>query len=225
MSAIIKTLKTKTDETEQSVYPKTVLEAVVDAETNQTLDVILDNLTVGTQSGTAYVDFDEQSGEVTGEVEKVTSASLVDYDNSASGIEGSNVQEAIDEVKDNIDNINTELTKKVNTTDIVDNLESIATDLPLSANQGRKIRNRLVYPSFYEVPMDAADKTWSVASLLSEVRATYTVDDVKAIIPVGARKGGNSSLYYAIYDGSYVRCSAVEGATLYVYILHLVNQQ
>ena len=42
--AIIKTLKTKTDETEQSVYPKTVLEAVVDSESNETLDVILDGL-------------------------------------------------------------------------------------------------------------------------------------------------------------------------------------
>lgn len=44
MSAIIKTLKTTTNDVEQSVYPKTVLEAVVDAETNETLDVILDNL-------------------------------------------------------------------------------------------------------------------------------------------------------------------------------------
>ena len=42
--AIIKTLKTTTNDIEQSVYPKTVLEAVVDAETNETLDVILDNL-------------------------------------------------------------------------------------------------------------------------------------------------------------------------------------
>ena len=42
--AIIKTLKTTTNDIEQSVYPKTILEAVVDAETNETLDVILDNL-------------------------------------------------------------------------------------------------------------------------------------------------------------------------------------
>lgn len=44
MSAIIKTLKTTTNNVEQSVYPKTILEAVVDTETNETLDVILDNL-------------------------------------------------------------------------------------------------------------------------------------------------------------------------------------
>ena len=135
MSAIIKTLKTKTDETEQSVYPKTVLEAVVDAETNQTLDVILDNLSVGTQSGTAYVDFNEQSGEVTGEVEKVTSASLVDYDNSTSGVVGYNVQEAIDELSNG----------KVNISDIVDNLVSDRGDLPLSAKQGRELYTSVDY--------------------------------------------------------------------------------
>lgn len=61
MSAIIKTLKTTTNDVEQSVYPKTVLEAVVDAETNETLDVILDNLNEkidniepGSGGGTTY---------------------------------------------------------------------------------------------------------------------------------------------------------------------------
>lgn len=44
MSGIIKTLKNKTNDIEQNVYPKTVLEAVVDSETNETLDVILDEL-------------------------------------------------------------------------------------------------------------------------------------------------------------------------------------
>ena len=44
MSGIIKTLKTKTDDIEQNVYPKTVLEAVVDSETNETLDNIIDEL-------------------------------------------------------------------------------------------------------------------------------------------------------------------------------------
>lgn len=45
MSAIIKTIKAKDDNNvEQNIFPKTVLEAVVDTETNETLDVILDNL-------------------------------------------------------------------------------------------------------------------------------------------------------------------------------------
>lgn len=45
MSALIKTLKAK-DETNipQNIFPKTVVQAVVDPETNKTLDVILDEL-------------------------------------------------------------------------------------------------------------------------------------------------------------------------------------
>ena len=44
MSGIIKTLKNKTNDIEQNVYPKTVLEAVVDSETNETLDIVLDEI-------------------------------------------------------------------------------------------------------------------------------------------------------------------------------------
>lgn len=45
MSGIIRTIKAKDDNNvEQNIFPKTVLEAVVDSETNETLDVILDNL-------------------------------------------------------------------------------------------------------------------------------------------------------------------------------------
>lgn len=100
MSAIIKTLKTTTNDVEQSVYPKTVLEAVVDTDTNQTLHVILDNIKSDTPNGSAYVDFNEQSGEVTGEVEAVTSAKLVSYSNTESGIEATNVQDAIDKIEE-----------------------------------------------------------------------------------------------------------------------------
>lgn len=100
MSAIIKTLKTTTNDVEQSVYPKTVLEAVVDTDTNQTLDVILDNIKSDTPNGSAYVDFNEQSGEVTGEVEAVTSAKLVSYNNTENGIEATNVQDAIDKIEE-----------------------------------------------------------------------------------------------------------------------------
>lgn len=44
MSGIIKTLKNKINDIEKNVYPKTVLEAVVDSDTNKTLDVILDEM-------------------------------------------------------------------------------------------------------------------------------------------------------------------------------------
>lgn len=42
--AIIKTLKSTVNDVEQSVYPKTVLEAVVDAKTNETLDAVLSEI-------------------------------------------------------------------------------------------------------------------------------------------------------------------------------------
>ena len=51
---------------------------------------------------------------------------------------------------------------------------------------------------------------------------SYSADDVKAVIPVGARKSGMSTIYPAMYDGNYIRCEAVEGAILYVYLLHRV---
>lgn len=102
MSGIIKTLKNKTNDTEKNVYPKTVLEAVIDPDTNESLDVILSNLEVGGSgepiNGSAYVDFDESGTDVPGDVENVTSATLVSYDNSTSGLEASSVQEAVDEV-------------------------------------------------------------------------------------------------------------------------------
>ena len=80
MSGTIKTIKAKDDNNiEHNIFPKTVLEAVVKPETNETLDNILDEL----------------------------------------------------------DN------KKVNTSDIVDNLVSTATDVPLSANQGN-VLNALI---------------------------------------------------------------------------------
>lgn len=45
MSGIIKTIKAKDEhDVQHNIFPKTVLEAVVDSETNETLDVILDEL-------------------------------------------------------------------------------------------------------------------------------------------------------------------------------------
>lgn len=76
MSGIIKTIKAKDEhDVQHNIFPKTVLEAVVDSETNETLDIILAD--------------------------------------------------------------------KVSKTDIVDNLESTATNLPLSANQGRIVNENI----------------------------------------------------------------------------------
>lgn len=94
-----------------------------------------------TPEGVTYVDPDE-STEIE-DIEDITSAKLVSYSNADSGINATNVQDAIDVIDNSIDNVNTELVKKVNITDIVDNLESTDTDLPLSANQGRVLKESI----------------------------------------------------------------------------------
>lgn len=96
MSAIIKTLKTKTDDVEKNVYPRTVLEAVIDPETGKTLDVLLDE---NMPEGVVYTN-DESEPETN--VDDVTSASYVSYSNTDSGLEATNVQDAVDEIKDNM---------------------------------------------------------------------------------------------------------------------------
>lgn len=155
--AIIKTLKTTTNDTEQSVYPKTVLEAVVDSETNETLDVILDNIKSDTPNGSAYVDFNEQSGEVTGEVEAVTSAKLVSYSNTESGIEATNVQDAIDTVSSISKGKNR--AKVFNTTEDMNNW--------LSNEENKGIAN--VGDNLYIVALDVPD--WWISEVLEEADA------------------------------------------------------
>ena len=51
----------------------------------------------------------------------------------------------------------------------------------------------------------------------------YTIDDVWAVIPVGARKPGSSTLYFATFDGANLRCNAEVGADLMVYIFHALE--
>lgn len=157
MSAIIKTLKTTTNDVEQSVYPKTVLEAVVDTDTNQTLDVILDNIKSDTPNGSAYVDFNEQSGEVTGEVEAVTSAKLVSYSNTESGIEATNVQDAIDTVSS--------ISKGKNRARVFATTEDMNNWLKNEANKG--IAN--VGDNLYIVELDVPD--WWISEVLEEADA------------------------------------------------------
>lgn len=166
--------------------------------------------------GITYIDPNEESTEIDTDVASAISAKYVSYNNTTSGIEGTNVQEAIDEtsaiakgknrarvfnttedmntwlsdevnkgtanVGDNLyivaldvpdwwisevleeadadtgffykiaqletqkvdlTTIESELNNKVSKTDIIDNLNSTATDLSLSANQGRILRNML----------------------------------------------------------------------------------
>ena len=59
-------------------------------------------------------------------------ATSVNYDNSVSGLNANSVQEGIDELADGLKN-----------TSVVDNLLSTSTTLPLSANQGRVLNEKI----------------------------------------------------------------------------------
>lgn len=80
-----------------------------------------------------------------------------------------------------------------------------------------------VYPSVYPITMDTSSFVATVESFIEQKGiTTYSADDVKAVIPVGARKNGMTTIYPAMYDGTYIRCEAVEGAILYVCLFHKV---
>jgi hypothetical protein len=71
--------------------------------------------------------------------------------------------------------------------------------------------------------MDTSSFVATVESFMEQKGITsYSADDVQAVIPVGARKTGVGTIYPAMYDGTYIRCEAVEGAILYVYLFHRV---
>ena len=70
--------------------------------------------------------------------------------------------------------------------------------------------------------METSSFVTTLEYFMEDKGITYTIDDVYAVIPVGARKSGSSVIYPAMFDGTYLRCEAVEGAILYLYIFHKI---
>lgn len=64
-------------------------------------------------------------------------ASNIDYDNSISGLNAENTQEAIDEIKRNADNINTDLNKKID--DVINNVTKIGDENNNFATKGATV--------------------------------------------------------------------------------------
>ena len=83
------------------------------------------------------------------------------------------------------------------------------------------VSKNVYYVSLYKLTMNSASYANSVQGFLTTIGgSSYTSDSVAAIIPLGARKPGDSTLYPAMYDGTYIRCNAVVGAVIYIYVLH-----
>ena len=83
------------------------------------------------------------------------------------------------------------------------------------------VSKNVYYVSLYKLTMNSASYANSVQGFLTTIGvSSYTSDSVAAVIPLGARKPGDSTLYPAMYDGTYIRCNAVVGAVIYIYVLH-----
>ena len=95
---IIKTLETIDDGIEKKVFPTTIFNAVIEPNSQKTLDVILDEFTI---EGALFVD-DEPGGEV--EITYAVDGKKVYYDNKKTSLEANNVQDAIDEVFQSVSN-------------------------------------------------------------------------------------------------------------------------
>lgn len=76
--------------------------------------------------------------------------------------------------------------------------------------------------SFYKQLIPTSSISFNINEILAFFNITsYTSDKITAIIPMGARKAGSSTIYPSIFDGTYLRCNAIEGAEICVYISHL----
>ena len=72
------------------------------------------------------------------------SASGVSYDNIDSGLDATNAQDAIDELKDGLDGKQSKLINPLTQSDVVNNLTSSSTTKPLSAAQGKALKDAQV---------------------------------------------------------------------------------
>lgn len=136
---------------------------------------------------TVYIDPDEASSDLP-DIDAVTSAKYVSYNNADSNLEATNVQEAIDELKESIGSGSGE------TVNIVDNLESTSADSALSANQGRVVNKKVDEVNTYlqRKPSKNLLKI-TIGSGFSELGVTFTVNEDKSLTLSGTRTGFTKS--------------------------------
>lgn len=67
----------------------------------------------------------------------------INYDNTDSSLDATNVQDAVDELKDGLDGKQSKLTNPLTKSDVVNNLTSTSTNVPLSAYQGKVLKDDL----------------------------------------------------------------------------------
>lgn len=134
-----------------------------------------------------YIDPDETSSDLP-DIDAVTNAKYVSYNNADSNLEATNVQDAIDELKESIGSGSGE------TVNIVDNLESTSADSALSANQGRVLKESIDEVNTYlqRKPSKNLLKI-TIGSGFSELGVTFTVNEDKSLTLSGTRTGFTKS--------------------------------
>lgn len=110
---------------------------------SETMQGALDELAAEIPDGIAYVDADEETPDI-GDIESITSAKLVSYDNTTSGIEATTVQEAIDTVAS--------ISKGKNRARVFATTDDMNAWLADEANKGKAIIGDNIYILALDVP-------------------------------------------------------------------------
>ena len=105
------------------------------------------------------------------------------------------------------------------TSNIVDNLLSDRADLPLSANQGRILNEKMIKCVHVSYPIANYTANSSDFVSLQTLNDYFSTDGkvILAIIPMGGRVSGSSQFASAINDGTYIRYVCAQGGTLNLY--------
>lgn len=146
----------------------------------------IDNQAVEIPDGVTYVDFSESGIDVPGEVEKVTSATTVSYSNATSGLNATNVQEAVDKTNEKIDNLvvsGGSVLYELEQTETAINLKgsdnsvsAVNIDSEISATSANPVQNKAVAAKFEEVFQSVSNGKEMIASAITD-KGVYTEND------------------------------------------------
>ena len=77
--------------------------------------------------------------------------------------------------------------------------------------------------SLYWTTTTEVNQVYTVEDLYNYVTPSYELGSIIGLIPVGCKVSGQDGLYYAIYDGTYLRCNAPINSAVFFYFIHFAN--
>lgn len=143
----------------------------------------------------------------------------ISYDNTTSGLQGSNVQDAIDEVSSQMQTLETALGNKVNTSDIADNLTTTTAGKVLDARQGLALGNKhKVTRKTVDTSSWTADTTSQSGSTLYKKSIALShvyVNSPSVDISTSSGSGLPTTAQQTAYD--LLQYVTIDGTTMYLY--------